>query len=86
MVGQPPRRDALAGFTDACGCRFTSDYSAEFPAGVPLTSIHSKGDGVVWWEACVVPYARNVEVTGSHVGMAFNRKTYRVIAETLASA
>ena len=31
----------------------------------------------------MVPYARNVEVTGSHVGMAFNRKAYVEIAETL---
>jgi hypothetical protein len=51
---------------------------------VPLTSIYSREDGVVWWEACVVPYARNVEVTGSHVGLAFNRKVYRAIAEALA--
>ena len=40
---------------------------------------------MVWWEACVVPYARNVEVTGSHVGLAFNRKVYRVIADVLAA-
>jgi hypothetical protein len=38
----------------------------------------------VWWEACRVPYARNIEVTGSHVGLAFNRKVYRAIAEALA--
>lgn len=72
-------------FTDTCSCRFGRDYSSEFPADVPLTSIYSRGDGVVWWEACVVPYARNVEVTGSHVGLAFNRKAYRVVAETLAA-
>jgi hypothetical protein len=36
--------------------------------GLPLTSIYSRGDGVVWWEACTVPYAECVEVTGSHVG------------------
>ena len=48
-------------------------------------SIYSRGDGVVWWEACVVPYARNVEVTGSHVGLAFNRKAYRAVAEALAA-
>ena len=52
---------------------------------MPLTSIYSREDGVVWWEACVVPYARNVEVTGSHVGLAFNRTAYRVIAEALAA-
>jgi hypothetical protein len=32
----------------------------------------------------VVPYARCVEVTGSHIGLAFNRKAYRVIGEALA--
>lgn len=73
-------------FTDTCRCRYAMDYSAEFPAGVPLTSIYSRGDGVVWWEACVTPYARNVEVTGSHVGLAFNRKVYRVLGDALAEA
>jgi triacylglycerol lipase len=71
-------------FTDCCTCRFASDYAAEFPADVPLTSLYSRGDGVVWWEACVVPYARNVEVTGSHVGLAFNRKAYTQIGRALA--
>ena len=40
---------------------------------------------MVWWEACVVPYADNVEVTGSHVGLACNRKAYHAIAEALAA-
>jgi triacylglycerol lipase len=70
--------------TDTCRCRFTRDYAGDFPARVPLTSIYSKEDGVVRWPACVVPYARCVEVSGSHVGLAFNRKVYRVLAETLA--
>jgi pimeloyl-ACP methyl ester carboxylesterase len=73
-------------FTDTCTCRFARDYAAEFPASVPLTSLYSRGDGVVWWEACVVPYARNVEVTGSHVGLAFNRKAYAEIAQALAAS
>ena len=38
------------------------------------------------WRACVVPYARNVEVTGSHVGLAFNRKAYREVAHALVRA
>jgi hypothetical protein len=33
-----------------------------------------------------VPYADNVEVTGSHVGLAFNAKAYRAIGEALAAA
>jgi hypothetical protein len=38
----------------------------------------------VRWQAALVPYAENVEVTGSHVGLIFNRKTYRAIANALA--
>jgi triacylglycerol lipase len=71
-------------FTASCRCPFTRDYAAEFPNQVPLTSIYSRGDGVVRWRACVLDYARCVEVTGSHVGLAFNRKVYREVAQTLA--
>lgn len=72
--------------TEACRCAFARDYAGEFPGEVPLTSIYSRGDGVVRWTACVVPYARCVEVTGSHVGLAFNRKAYREIALALAAS
>jgi pimeloyl-ACP methyl ester carboxylesterase len=71
--------------TEGCECPFAADYAAPFPEAVPLTSVYSREDGVVWWEACVVPYADNVEVTGSHVGLAFNRKAYRAVAEALAA-
>jgi triacylglycerol lipase len=70
--------------TDTCRCQYVCDFAAEFPADIPITSIYSRTDGVVWWEACVVPYAECVEVTGSHVGLAFNRHAYRVIADRLA--
>lgn len=73
-------------FTDTCRCRFAQDFAGEFPAEVPLTSLYSRGDGVVRWEACIVPYARNVEVTGSHIGLAFNRKAYREVGRALAAA
>jgi triacylglycerol lipase len=71
-------------FTENCRCKFTRDFTGEFPSQVPFTAIYSKGDGVVWWEACRADWATNVEVTGSHVGLAFNRKVYRVLADTLA--
>ncbi len=81
---QAPRRRPGC-FTDGCGCGFARDYAGPFPESLPLTSIYSRGDGVVWWEACVVPYARHVEVTGSHVGLAFNRTAYRAVAAALAA-
>jgi triacylglycerol lipase len=70
--------------TEGCGCDFATHYRAAFPEHIPITSIFSKGDGVVRWKSCVVPYARCVEVTGSHVGLAFNRKAYRAVAKELA--
>ena len=71
-------------FTTACRCRFVEDFSAPFPDGVPLTSIYTRSDGVVRWEACVVDYAHCVEVAGSHIGLACNRDVYRHVARTLA--
>lgn len=73
-------------FTAECSCRFTRDYAGEFPDSVPLTSIYSRGDGVVRWRACVVPYANCVEVSGSHIGLAFNRRAYRAVADALAES
>jgi pimeloyl-ACP methyl ester carboxylesterase len=71
--------------TDACDCAFARDFAAPFPVDrVRLTSIYSKQDGVVRWQSALVDGADCVEVTGSHTGLIFNRKTYRVIAQTLA--
>ena len=78
------RRGSRPGcMTEECGCAFTAGYRAPFPEDVRLTSIYSKGDGMVRWSSCVVPYADNVEITGSHVGLAWNRKAYTAIAAAL---
>jgi triacylglycerol lipase len=72
-------------FTAECTCSFTHDFAGAFPSDrVRLTSIYSKGDGVVPWPGSLVPEADCVEVTGSHVGLVFNRKVYRAVAEALA--
>jgi triacylglycerol lipase len=71
--------------TESCDCRFGLDFTGPFPADrVRLTSIYSKGDGVVRWQSALIPYGACIEVTGSHVGLIFNRKTYRAIATALA--
>ena len=71
--------------TEACDCRFACDFAGPFPSDrVRLTSIYSKEDGVVRWQSALVPYGTCVEVTGSHVGLIFNRKTFRAIATALA--
>ena len=54
----------------------------------PVTSIYSKLDGVVGWQASVDVYnkqARNIQVNSSHFGLGGNARVWRVIADTLAS-
>ena len=81
-LGRTPNSTCL---TIDCPCAFTRDYRRPFPVeSVRLTSIYSKGDGVVRWQRQIVPEADCVEVTGSHVGLVFNRKVYRAIASALA--
>jgi triacylglycerol lipase len=71
--------------TEACNCAFARDFAGPFPTDrVRLTSIYSREDGVVHWQSALLAYGDCVEVTGSHVGLVFNRKTYRAIATTLA--
>jgi hypothetical protein len=72
-------------FRARCSCGFIRDYTAEFPVDrVRLTSIYTKGDGVVRWERAIVEEADCVEVTGSHIGLIANRNAYRAIAAALA--
>src|SRR5260370_14869688 len=50
--------------------------------------MYSRTDGVVNWESCVdhsgARTVENVEITGSHIGMAVNAGVYRVVADRLA--
>jgi triacylglycerol lipase len=78
------RHDQRGCLSEDCRCSFTRDYSAPFPGSVRLTSIYSREDGVVRWQSCVVPYADNVEVPGTHVGLILNPQAYVAIATALA--
>jgi hypothetical protein len=53
----------------------------------PVTSIYSKTDGVVGWQASIDIYnahAKNIEVVSSHLGLGVHPKVWRIIANTLA--
>jgi triacylglycerol lipase len=68
-----------------CTSSFARDIAAPLPTDrVRFSSVYSKGDGVVHWRGSIVAGADCVEVTGSHVGLIFNRKAYRAIADALA--
>jgi pimeloyl-ACP methyl ester carboxylesterase len=57
------------------------------PIGVPSTSVYSRLDGVVAWQACIEPETathQNVEVRCSHVGFGVDPATLWLIADRLA--
>lgn len=55
---------------------------------VPTTSIYSRSDGVVAWQACReaedAPQAENVEVQASHIGLVWHARAWSVVADRLA--
>ena len=58
------------------------------PPRVPTTSIYSRSDGVVAWQACLQASAHarveNIEVSGSHSGLVWNVEALAVVADRLA--
>jgi pimeloyl-ACP methyl ester carboxylesterase len=59
------------------------------PLPVPATSVYSRCDGVVAWQACVdlqSPQAENIAVIGSHFGYGHNPAVIWVVADRLAQA
>lgn len=54
----------------------------------PVTSIYSKSDGIVAWEASLDIYndhANNIEVSGTHMGLGVNPQVWLSIANVLAT-
>jgi hypothetical protein len=60
------------------------------PPGVPTTSIFSRSDGIVAWQACIQDgggnHTENIEIDGSHVGMTWNPQVLAIIADRLRRA
>lgn len=58
------------------------------PPAVPTTSIYSRNDGVVAWQACLQDCTNarteNIEVSGSHSGLVWNADVFGLIADRLA--
>jgi pimeloyl-ACP methyl ester carboxylesterase len=72
----------------ADGARLPSREQTARPIGVPSTSVYSRWDGIVSWQACVEPETdlhQNVEVRCSHLGFGVDLATLSVIADRLAS-
>jgi triacylglycerol lipase len=53
-------------------------------AGVAFTSVFSRRDGIIDWRSCLDPQATAVEVTTSHLGMAFDPGVLDIVSAALA--
>jgi len=72
-------------YTSRCTCSFLDSLRKKMPSGVAETAIYTQTDGLVDWRYCITENPDNdFEVTGTHLGLAFNPTIYRIIAHRLA--
>ena len=58
------------------------------PITVPVTSIYSKRDGIVGWQASIdrhSPDAEHFEVSATHFGLGISPEVFRILARKLAA-
>jgi pimeloyl-ACP methyl ester carboxylesterase len=86
LIGHHAERVRPQCLTAQCPCPFMKSLHKPFPARVPLTAIYTRNDGLVEWTSCRTGDPKvDVEVSGTHAGLAFNPSVYRVIADRLAA-
>lgn len=74
-------------YTGRCTCNFVGSLRRKVPDAMLETAIYTRQDGIVDWRYCMTMNAqKDVEVPGTHIGMAFNPAAYVVVAERLAQA
>jgi pimeloyl-ACP methyl ester carboxylesterase len=57
------------------------------PIRVPVTSIYSKRDGIVGWQASIDKHtvgAENIEVSATHLGLGICPEVFKIVARKLA--
>lgn len=67
----------------ACCATYREDLTAPLPQTTRALAIYSRSDGIVAWQSCLDPYARQIEVDSSHSGMSVHRDVYRLLARFL---
>lgn len=78
-----PGLATLACLRGPCCAEFRDALRAPVP--VPFTSVYTRGDQVVPWEASVDDGARNIEVGGGHLGLLERRDALHAVADALAA-
>lgn len=85
--GATPDKNVPNCFSGFCTCDFLNSLRKRFPADVPQIALYTKTDGVVDWRCCIneMEDGSDIEVPGTHVGLAFNPQVYKHIANFLAA-
>lgn len=74
-------------YTGKCTCDFIDSVKRDMPASVMATAVYTRDDGLVDWRCCrTKDPAVDFEVSGTHLGLAFNPSAYTIIANRLAEA
>ncbi len=74
-------------YTGRCTCNFLDCLRRKVPEQMLETAIYTRHDGIVDWRYCrTMDPAIDVEVPGTHIGMAFNPAAYTIVSERLAKA
>jgi triacylglycerol lipase len=74
-------------YTGRCTCNFLASLRRKMPRSMFETAIFTRQDGVVDWRYCITGNANSdFEVSGTHIGLAFNASAYTIIANRLAEA
>jgi pimeloyl-ACP methyl ester carboxylesterase len=72
-------------YTERCKCDFMRSLRRGVPDRISQTAIFTKDDGVLDWRSCRTGDPDiDVEVGGTHAGLAFNANVYSTIAFRLA--
>jgi triacylglycerol lipase len=72
-------------YTGRCTCTFVDSLRRRVPPSMLQTAIYTRHDGVVDWRFCrTLRDGNDFEVSGTHIGMAFNAGAYSIVAERLA--
>jgi pimeloyl-ACP methyl ester carboxylesterase len=72
--------DCVAG---ECARESFEESRSPMPPEVGFTAVYSRRDGIVDWRACIDPLAEAVEVSASHLGMAWDPQVLDIVASAL---
>jgi len=66
-----------------CCDSFWDELEAPLEEHIEAVSVYSRSDGIVDWNACLDPHARNIEISSSHCGMSVHPAVFGVLDELL---